>query len=89
MDMSSLRQSSVFSPAQDASASISQLELGRPRASQIPESFDGAEESFGPRQVDHADGVVETDRQHGRIRESPGRKHDVLGSRRGAIAKER
>ena len=67
VDMSSLRQSSVFTPAQDASASISELELGRPRASQIPESVDGAEEFVGPRQVDHADGVVETDRQYGRI----------------------
>ena len=61
MDMPPLRQSFVFSPAQDAPASISQLELGKPRASQIPESVNGDEEFVGSRQVDHADGVVETD----------------------------
>ena len=59
MDMSSLRQSSVFTPAQDAPASISQLELGRPRASQISESLDGTEDSLGSRQIDHADGIAE------------------------------
>ena len=67
MDMSPLRQLFVLSSAPDASTSISQLELGRPRASQIPESVDGAEEFVVPRQGDHADGVVETNRQHGRI----------------------
>ena len=51
----------------DAATSAGELELGRPRASQIPESVDGAEEFVGPRQVDHADGVVETNRQYGRI----------------------
>ena len=59
MDMSPLRKSFVFSSAPDASTSISQLELGRPRASQISESVDGAEKLVESRQVDHAHGVVE------------------------------
>ena len=61
MDMSALRLPSVFPPAQDASASISQLGLGRPGASQVPELVDGDEEPAGPRQAAHADGVVEAD----------------------------
>ena len=61
MDMPPLRQSFVFSPAQDASASISQLELGRPTTSQIPKPVNGGEEFVGPRQVDHANGDIETE----------------------------
>ena len=60
MDMSPLRKSFVFSSAPDASTSISQLELERLRTSKIPESLYGAEKLVGPRQVGHADGVVET-----------------------------
>ena len=67
MEMSPLRKSFVFSSAPDASTSISQLELRRPRTSKIPESLDGAEKLVGLRQVDHAYGVAEIHGQHTRI----------------------
>ena len=53
MDMPPVFQSFVFSPAQDAPVSTSQLELRRPTASQILESVNGGEDFVGSRQVDH------------------------------------
>ena len=61
MDKPSMREPLMLFATTDAATSTGELELGRPRASQISESVDGAEESVGPRQVDHADGVVETE----------------------------
>ena len=40
-------------PTQDASVSTSQLQLGRPKASQILESVNGGQDFVGSRQVDH------------------------------------
>ena len=75
--MSSWCEPSVFDATQVTTASTFHLELGRARTSQIPKSHHGLQEPLGTREVEHAHGAAEADRQHGRVRKSIGRKYDI------------